>query len=166
MSATTDFDIISYLENVTAENKICINNNFKFCTCSGVQALEGVLENYRNSPAFVCVDDSDDSNVFTHGSGWFRRRSVTIFFLARCSFKDAEDRIYWNDLCRELYRQFLSRLINDRHKFETSLVYFRLDNIYSRNITIQEPADMTGLYMMFNVDEPYNLCYNSSQWQQ
>ena len=158
-----DFDIISYMETLTSENILCQSNGYRCVSCSGIEALEGVLDNYKNTSHFVCVDDSNDANIFSEG-GWFKRRTVTLFFLARQSFKDLKSRAAQIDLCREIYRQFLSRLINDRYKFEDNMMFVRLDNIYTRDINTAAMGDICGMYMMFYIDEPIDLTYDDSLW--
>lgn len=158
-----DFNLYTYFGGLTEQNNLCQQHGYRFVTCSGIEALEEVLDNYKNTSHFVCLDDSNDANIFSEG-GWFKRRTITLFFLSRFSFKDQKSRVAQVDICREIYRQFLSRLINDRYLFEDNLIYARLDNIYTRDINSSAMGDICGMYMMVYIDEPIDLTYDDSLW--
>ena len=78
------FDYIEYFRGLWQANKLAQAENFKFCTCSGIETLQGPLQQFRTTNAFFCVDDTNDGVTFrgTNG-GWFKRRTLTVFLMHR-----------------------------------------------------------------------------------
>ena len=56
MNAKQLFDYIGYFEDLWQSNKLAQTENFKFCTCSGIETLQGPLQQFRTANAFFCVD--------------------------------------------------------------------------------------------------------------
>lgn len=158
-------DTRQYFTQLTLENKLAQRNEFFPCACSGINSLQDILANLRRKKAFVCIDDTNDAATEQIGGGWFRRRSITVFVLIRYRMDDMEDRQQKLDICREIFRQFHSRMIRDKERF-ISMDHSFLDvsRIYTRELGEYFLSGCTGLYFMLEIPEPVNLMYDGSEW--
>lgn len=159
------FDAEEYFRTMCEQNKICTNSGFKFCTCSGIETLQGPLDSFRKSNAFFCVDDTNDGAMFQgRGGGWYKKRTFTVFILHRYKFNDMADRAEKLSLCRTLFRQICSRMLIDTDDFRNDLIYLHTDNILSRELGQYFMNGCTGLYFMIDVSEPVDLTYQADEW--
>lgn len=165
MDSTNYFDSEKYFGALCSRNRLAHEHRFKFCTCSGIQSLQGPLERFRRDSAFFCLDDTNDGQMFmgTNG-GWFKRRTFTVFLLHRYTFNDEADRAGKLAICRRLFSQVMSRMLVDADDLSNELVYLHTENVMSRELGQYFLNGCTGLYFMIDVDEPVNLIYDCSEW--
>lgn len=165
MDAHILFDYIGYFHSMTRSNLLAIDNGFFPCTCSGWESLEGPLAEFANESAFVCVDDTSDASIFRGRSGgYFYRRTLTVFIMHRYEFGDESDRIKQFELCRSVFRQFLSRMLIDQDRISNDNIYLATENIKARSIGQYALNGATGIYFMIDVSEPVDLKYDKAQW--
>ena len=166
MNARQLFDSIAYFESLWRGNKLAQAEGFKFCTCSGIESLQGPLTQYRTANAFFCVDDTNDGAMFRgRNGGYFKRRTFTVFLMHRYNIKDMTTYTAALDKCRTLFLQLLSRMIIDEDDLSNELVYLRSDNVLSRELGQYFLNGCTGLYFMVEVSEPIDITYDASLWQ-
>jgi hypothetical protein len=158
------FDAHAYFKGLCAKNKLAVANNFYPCSCSGIDTLEDVVTNIRTKSAFCCVDDTNDAVVEQINGGYFNHRVFTVFLLKRCKLNDMESRQKSLDICRQLFRQFHSRMIIDKNGLNDELIYLNTDRIPSREIGKYFMNGCTGLYFMVDIQEPTELIYNKDEW--
>lgn len=156
------FDAVQYFSNLTNSNKLAKAEKFFPCQSSGPASLEGIINNMRTERAFVCIDDTNESNTFSSGSSFFMRRVFTIHILIRYKDGDLDDRQRQIDICRRLFRQFHSRLIRD--KYHQQLQFVDVNSIMSRDYGQYFLNGITGLYFVLQSNEPINLCYDAEEW--
>lgn len=164
MNPKTAFDFNNYLAELCKRNKLCKANDFHFCTCTGIDGLEGVLTSFQKKKAFLVVDEVTTGQMVRHGGAWFQRRTITVFLLHRCAYGNEVDRIEKLSLCRELLRQLTSRFILDEENLNNELIYLQTDNIPTTEIGAHFASGCTGLYFLINVDEPTDVAYNAEEW--
>ena len=162
------FDPISYFRSLAQSNKICKNNNFVFDLCSDPDSLQGLISNYKTASNFVFASDTVDSNTHSQGVGFFDRQVYTVWILAAYRYDDMEDRKVKLEQCRTVYQQFLSRLIKDKEEmiYDDALEFLELDKVYKHELGRYSMSGVTGLYFMINSDEPLDLQFDESQWEQ
>jgi hypothetical protein len=160
------FDGISYLKNMAMANKLAKDNQFLVAECSGLQAIEPMMDNYQTSSNFIMIDDTVDGEMVSNKVSWFNRRIYTVSIIARHQYDDMEDRQKKLDLCREIYRQMLTRLICDREDYERGddLIYMRTSIIRYREMNTYAMDGATGVTFSLPVDEPTDLEYNKEEW--
>lgn len=158
------FDFPTYLLHLAQENRLAQEHNFQPATCSGLNYLEGLLEQYQTAANFVAVSDICSETTFQQSGGWFRRRVYTIFILARYEYQNPKDYQAKINLCRELQRQLQSRLLHDADLLETHLLYLRTDDMRSSELGGQFLNGCTGLYFLLSMDEPTTLTFNPQEW--
>ena len=166
MNAKQLFDYIGYFRGLWKQNKMAQQEQFKFCTCSGIETLQGPLQQFRTANAFFCVDDTNDGATFRgRNGGWFKKRTVTVFLLHRYNMKDMATYTAALDKCRTLLRQLLTRMLVDEDALSNEMVYVRAESVLSRELGQYFLNGCTGLYFMVALDEPTDLQYNQGKWQ-
>lgn len=158
------FDFISYMEQLTASNRLAVSNGFKHSTNSGISYLEGMLEQYTKTANFVSSSDVCSESRFLSSGGWFKRRVFTVFILMRYKYGNTADCAAKLATCRELFRQFESRFIHDTEALGNQLVYLNAEDVRSNEIGGTFLNGCTGLYFMVSIDEPTDLVYNTEEW--
>ena len=161
------FDSIAYFTKLCKENKTCIDNKFVATTCSGPDSVQGVLQQFRKTANFIMVSDTVDSNTHSAGEGFFDRNVYTVWILAAYKRDDMQDRENQLNLCRKIFRQFISRMLYDKYKeeFEGQLEFLDLTRIYSSELGRYSLNGVTGLYFMVNSDEPIDVQYDPGLWK-
>lgn len=165
MDAKTLFDAEAYFRSLCEANLLAVNNGFTFCTCSGMESLQGPLDRFKTCNAFFCLDDTNDgAMVKGRSGGWFMKRTLTVFLLHRHKFRDEADRTAKLGICRTLFRQLLSRMIVDADDIRNEMIYLDTANVLSREFGQYFMNGCTGLYFMIDVSEPVDLKLYSEEW--
>ena len=160
------FDFIEYIKELIASNKLAMQKGFEATTCSGINYLEGMLEQYQTTANFVCTADTCQESTFQQSGGWFKRRVYTVFILARHEYGNMEDYASKLALCREIFRQLQSRFLRDSELLQTCLLYLHTEDIRSNELGATFLNGCTGLYFMLSMDEPTDITYNPEEWTQ
>ena len=151
---------------MTEHNKLCKEHGFKAVTASGPENLEGVMAEYRKTENFVIIDDTSDNRVFCGKPGWFTVSTVTVWILAATHYNDGEDRKEKMELCREIFRQFLARLISEQQvKGRQDLMFMELEQVLYKELGRYSLNGATGLYFMLDSQEPTNLVSRKDEWE-
>ncbi len=162
------FDGIQYFKNLANCNLLAVKHGFHVGECSSLEAIEPIMDEYQTKSNFILVDDTIDASVVTNGSGWFNRRVFTVAILARHRWNDTKDRNDKLNLCREIFRQFLTRLVLDKEnfKYNTDLCYMRTEILRYREMNTYSMDGATGVVFMLPVDEPTDLIFRTDEWKQ
>ena len=157
-------DLNEYIAQLARTNRLAVDHAFAPCQCSGIGYLEGMLEGMRRERAFVCTTDVTDGEVYQRGGGWFRRRLLTVFILHRYRSDSPGDYEEKMNLCRELFRQFLTRHLLDEADLQRQSAFLNVGNVRFRELGGEFLNGLTGLYYMLSMDEPHPLCFNPEEW--
>lgn len=150
---------------MTEHNKLCKEHGFKAVTASGPENLEGVMAEYRKTENFVIIDDTSDNRVFCGKPGWFTVSTVTVWIVAATHYNDGDDRKEKMELCREIFRQFLARLISEQQvKGRQDLMFMELEQVLYKELGRYSLNGATGLYFMLDSQEPTNLVSWKDEW--
>ena len=150
---------------MTEHNKLCKEHEFKAVTASGPENLEGVMAEYRKTENFVIIDDTSDNRVFCGKPGWFTVSTVTVWIVAATHYNDGDDRKEKMELCREIFRQFLARLISEQQvKGRQDLMFMELEQVLYKELGRYSLNGATGLYFMLDSQEPTNLVSRKDEW--
>lgn len=158
------FDAISYLKKIASSNRLAVQNDFCIGECSGIEGLEPLMRQYRKVANYIMVDDTVDGSMISNHVGWYNRRTYTVFIFAMYREDDMQDRQQKLGICRELFRQLLTRLISDQEQYEYDLIYMRTQSIQYRELNSYNFSGVTGVYFMINVDEPVDLQFEEELW--
>lgn len=157
-----NWDATAFFERLTASNRLAQKENFTFCSVSGLQGLQDMLQNMQTSVAFVAVSDIaqgyTELNTTPH-----TRRVKTVFFAMRHAIDDMKARQECMDTMREVFRQFMTVLIQERVRVEEEHIYL------DPRISFQEIEEyfFSGCACaFFNIatDVYTDLRYNQDEW--
>ena len=157
------WDATAFFEQLTATNRLANRENFTFCRVSGLDGFEEALDNLQQSLAFICV--SDIANGYTELNNTPRTRRVkTIFMAMRHKIDDMRARNNCMDTMREVFRQFMSKLILEKTKLENHCIY--LDpRIPFNEIDRYFFSGCACAYFQIAVDVYTDLRLNPDEWE-
>lgn len=159
------FSFLHYIQSLTQDNQLAQREGFAPVTCSGVGYLEGMLEQYQSQANFICTSDVCQESLHTASGGWFKRRIFTVYILARYEYGNMADQELKMNLCREIFRQFTSRIIYDSQTLAAaSNLYIDTSDIRSNELGGLFLNACTGLYFLLAIDEPTDLQFNPEEW--
>lgn len=158
----SDWDSTSFFERLTQTNRLARAKHFAFLRVSGLEGMEEVLHTMQHVTAFVAV--SDIAQGFTELNNTpHTRRVKTVFFGMRHALNNMKARQQCMDVMRELFRQFMSVLIQERTRIEQKNIY--LDPRISFNEIPQYFASGCACaYFQIATDIYTDLRYNSTEW--
>lgn len=162
------FDALRYFAHLGSINRLAHENNFVTSYCSGPGALAPLMSEYRDHENFIFVDDTTSGNTFTNKTGWFDRNVYCVHILAGYDKDDEHGYKRAMELCRRLFRQFLSRIIKDKesYRYGSALMYLNTSNIYSNEYGRYSFNGSTGLFFQIQNDEPTDLVYEDNDWEE
>lgn len=154
------FDPIVYMKALHGKMK-ATKTKYRFETVSGVNALEGILEHSRRDKYFFAVDDSQDG-VTVRGAGgtYFERRPYTVFIIGQVAYGDMGKRSEVLTEAKAIFRTILSKLILDKR----TIPVLDIERIQFYEVPPAFATGCSGLYFIFNIDNPVNLVYNATDW--
>ena len=157
------WDATAFFEQLTATNRLAKSEGFTFCRVSGLDGVEAALANMQQSRACICV--SDIANGYTELDNTPRTRRVkTVFFAMRHKIDDMRARNTCMDIMREVFRQFMSKLILEKTKLENHCIY--LDPRISFNeIDRYFSSGCACAFFQVAVDVFTDLRLNPDEWE-
>jgi len=160
------FDAIVYFSEMTRRNRLAAEMGFLPVTISSPDDLEGLLELYRDSDRFVAVTDTNTGNLSSPDGtyGFSKQRAYTVFIVSSYEYGNMEDRQRELNLCRQLFLQFVSKILHDKYKYEEELMYVDTHRIANQELGRYYLSGMTGLFFTISVSEPVDLVYDDEQW--
>ena len=156
-------DIFEYFKNICDTNRLAKENGFFFCKVTSIAGLEEVTQNLTKENCFFAMDTVTDGSIIKKGGGFFERQVYVVYLLKRFDLQDTDDNMAAMQLCRELRRQICSRLVHDSELYD-ELTYLNTETILYRELDQALLSGLTGTFFTFNVDVPYNLCFNLEEW--
>lgn len=154
------FNPVTYMEQLHGELKLT-KDKYLFQKVSGINALEGVLENSRRNDYFFAVDDSQDGTTYRGaGASYFEGRPYTVFILGKADYGDMATRAAVLEEAKTIYRHLLSRMIKDK----ITIPVINLATIRFYEVPPAFATGCSGLYFIFNVENPVSLVYDGTAW--
>ncbi len=80
------FDFLSYMDGLCKANRLAQDQSFIHSTCSGINYVKGMLEQYQTTANFLCTSDVCSESTFLSSGGWFKRRVYMVFVLMRYEY--------------------------------------------------------------------------------
>ena len=153
-----------YFKHLTATNRLAKSEGFTFCSVSGLDGFEEALDHMQRSKAFICV--SDIANGYTELHNTPRTRRVkTVFLAMRHRIDDMRARNTCMDTLREVFRQFMSKLILEKTKLENHCIYID-PRISFNEIDRYFFSGCACAYFQIAVDVYTDLRINSDEWDE
>lgn len=159
------FQPLSYIESLVGQNKLCREKGFRIVHCSGPDNIEGIMAEYRDTENFIVIDDTTDNAIHGGRAGYFTHAVYTVWVIAATDYNDPEGRHEALELCREIFRQMLSRMLLDRESYKyDGMEYMAFDRVMYKELGRYSFNGATGLYFMLDNDRPTDLTYKADQW--
>ena len=156
------WDAAVFFENLTATNKLAQCEQFVFCCVSGLDGFEEAVNQAQTQQAFVCVSDIADG--YTELNNTPRTRRVkTVFLAMRHAAEDMAARSDCMEIMRELFRQFMSKLILEKTRLEENCIYID-PRISFNEIDRYFFSGCACAYFQIAVDVYTDLRFNADEW--
>jgi len=157
-----NWNATAFFERLTAQNKLAQAQHFTFHRVSGLEGFEEVLHTMQNCTAFVAVSDISQGYTELNNTP-HTRRVKTVFLAMRHALDNMTARQQCMDTMRELFRQFMSVLIQERTRIETEHIY--LDpRISFQEIDTYFASGCACAYFQIATDTYCDLRFNSAEW--
>lgn len=160
--STFSWNATSFFEDLTNRNRLAQSENFVFCRVSGLEGFEEALHVIQSAPAIVAVSDTPQGYMEMNNTPR-TRRVKTVFLAMRHALDDMAARQECFDTLRELFRQYMSVLLQEKTRLEENRIY--LDPQIS--FTEIERYFFSGAacaYFQLAIDTFTDLRYNASEW--
>ena len=162
MDKQFNWDATTFFASLTAKNRFAKDNAFTFCRVSGLDGFEEALQQMQSATAMVAVSDISQGYMEINNSP-HTRRVKTIFLAMRHAIDDMTARQTCMDTMRELFRQFMSVLIQEKTKLEQHQLY--LDpRIAFNEIDQYFFSGCACAYFQISIDTYTDLRYNADEW--
>ena len=159
------WNAVSYFEALNGKLKLT-KGKYTFCRVTGLNNVEDVLANMTKTKAFLAVDDTDDgATIRRSGGGYFNRRAVVVYLLQKYDIKSQTDRETKVNECRSIYSKLLAKLIKDSTAVD-DLQFLDKSRIPYHEFPGMFAAETCGLYFIITLDEPINLVYDATDWDE
>ena len=163
MMPNINWDATAFFKQLTEQNKLAQEQGFKFCRVTGLQGFEEALARMQTATAIIAVDDSSQGYTDLTNSP-HTRRIKTVFFAKRHAIDDMAARGRCLDTMREVFRQFMSRLILERTRLEQNAIYLD-QRIQFQEIDEYFFSGCACAYFQVAVDTFTDLRFRSSEWK-
>ena len=162
MDKNTNWDATTFFASLTTKNRFAQSNAFTFCRVSGLDGFEEALQQMQSATAMVCVSDTSQGYMEINNSP-HTRRVKTVFLAMRHAIDDMTARQTCMDTMRELFRQFMSVLIQEKTQLEQQQLY--LDpRIAFNEIDQYFFSGCACAYFQISIDTYTDLRYNADEW--
>ena len=157
-----NWDATAFFARLTASNKLAQQEHFTFCRVSGLDGFEEVLHSMQTATAFVAVSDTAQGYTELDATP-HTRRIKTVFLAMRHALDDMTARQECMDVMRELFRQFMSVLIQEKTRVEEEHIY--LDpRISFQEIDRYFLSGCACAFFQIATDVYTDLRYNQDEW--
>lgn len=158
-----NWDATAFFASITDSNKFAKTHDFVFARVSGLDGFEEALQQLQSATAFVAVSDISQGYIEVNYSP-HTRRVKTVFLAMRHALGDMTARQECMDTMRELFRQFMSKLILEKTRQEQQNIY--LDpRISFQEIDQYFFSGCACAYFQIAVDTYTDLRYDPTEWQ-
>lgn len=159
-----NWDAGAFFERLTATNKKAVDDGYVFCRVSGLDGFESALKSMQRSTAFVCVSDTSQGYTELNTSP-HTRRVKTVFLAIRHAVDDMDARNECLESMRELFRQYMTKLILEKTRLEEGFVYID-SHITFKEIDRYFFSGCACAYFQISVDTYTDLRYKADEWLQ
>lgn len=160
--ANYNWNATTFFQDLTQKNKLAKEYEFRFCSVSGLQGFEEALAAMMSTTAFVCVADEADGYM-TLGNTPHTRRVKSVFFAMRHAVDDMDERRKAYDVLRELFRQFMTKLLLEKVRIEQNHIYLD-ERITFTEIEKYFFSGCACAYFQIAVDVYTDLRIDNSEW--
>jgi len=162
--ANFNWDATEFFERLTLLNKFAKSLGFRFARVSGLEGFQDAVSSFQSRVPFVAASDISQGVLYTDNSP-HTERVKTVFIAYPHSQMDMKAREAAMDKIRELFRQFMSRLILEKTLLEEHCIYLD-DRIALTEIDRYAFSGMACAYFQLRISTYTDLRYNPDEWQE
>lgn len=156
------WDAAAYFETLLGMNKLAKKFDFHFCRVSGLDGFEEALEDMQNTVNFFCVSDVSDGYTELEATP-HTRKVKTVFMAMRHKAQDMDLRAHSMDIMRELFRQIMSVVIQEKTFLEENFIFIN-SKVKFNEMDRYFFSGGSCAYFQIAVDKYTNLCFNPMEW--
>ena len=157
-----DWNASDFFAAIVRENKLCVDKNYNFARCSGLDGLEEFIASMQKITRAVIV--SDISPGFTDLNNAPRTRRVkTVFLVCRHRVGDMTARNAAMTELREIFRQFMSRFLLEKNRIEQGILYFE-PRVQFTEIPLYFASGCACAFFQIAVNTMTDLQYRAEEW--
>lgn len=117
-----NWDATAFFSRLTASNRHAVNEGYVFHRVTSLQGFHDALSSALSSRSIVAVCDTSEGSTSLDNSP-HTRRVKTVFMARRHRLDDLRARDAAMDDMRELFRQFMSVLVQEKAQLEEHCIY-------------------------------------------
>ncbi len=157
-----NWDAAAFFERLTNANKLAKSKNFRFARVSSLEGYHTLISKTLEMTACVAVSDTSEGGTEMNNSP-HTRRVKTIFLFMRHAADRQDLRQKCLDTMNELFRQFLSVLIQEKTRLSEDCIYI---DPYIKFTEIDKYFYSGGACAFFQIalDTFTDLSYNPDEW--
>lgn len=157
-----NWDAAAFFERLTASNKLARTTGFVFERVSSLEGFHTLISGALNGKAFVAVSDTSSGGINLNNTP-HTRRVKTVFLFMRHTADNSSARQACLDKMNELFRQFMSVLIQEKTRLRENSIYLD-DRISFTEIDKYFYTGGACAFFQIAVDTFTNLVYNPDEW--
>lgn len=158
----SNWEAAAFFERLTSINKFAREHNFAFERVSSLEGFLSLISNSISAKAFVAVSDTSSGGIDLNNSP-HTRRVKTVFLFMRHKAADPGARQRCLNRMEELFRQFMSVLIQEQTRLREQCIYIA-DSISFHEIDKYFYTGGACAYFQFAIDKFTDLSYNADEW--
>ena len=159
-----NWNATAFFERLTSSNRLAQQEHFTFLRVSGLEGLEEALHTLQRTTAFVAVSDIAQGYTELNNTP-HTRRVKTVFICMRHALDNMTARQQCMDTMRELFRQFMSVLIQEKTRVEREHIYL-VPRISFNEIPQYFFSGCACAYFQVATDIYTDLRFNSEEWSE
>lgn len=158
-----NWDAAAFFERLTKKNKLALEKGFSFERVSSLEGYHSLISKTLSMKACVAVSDTSDGGTEMHNTP-HTRRVKTVFLFMRHAVDRPDLRQKCLDTMNELFRQFLSVMIQEKTRLSENCIYI---DSYIKFTEIDKYFYSGGACAFFQIaiDTFTDLSYNPEEWQ-
>lgn len=157
-----NWDAAAFFERLTNANKLAKSKNFRFARVSSLEGYHTLISKTLEMTACVAVSDTSEGGTEMNNTP-HTRRVKTVFLFMRHAVDRQDLRQKCLDIMNELFRQFLSVLIQEKTRLSEDSIYI---DPYIKFTEIDKYFYSGGACAFFQIaiDTFTDLSYNPDEW--
>lgn len=162
MDTNFNWDAAAFFRRLTSANKFARDNSFSFHLVSSLEGFLSLISKATTMKACVAVSDVSSGGIDLNNSP-HTRRVKTVFLFMRHKVDDAAARHRCLAKMGELFRQYMSVLIQEKTRLEEDCIYINSDISFSEI----DKYFFTGgacAYFQIGVNTFTDFSYNPDEW--
>lgn len=157
-----NWDAASFFERLTLSNIFAQENAYRFHRVSSLEGFHDALGSMHSTTAFIAVSDISEGGLDMENSP-HTQRIKTIFMAKRHKIDDMVARERCMDNMRELFRQFMTKLVLEKTKLEENCIFIN-PRIKFTEIDRYFFTGCACAFFQIAVDTYTDLTYKPEEW--